>query len=187
MTEFDVPAATQDELLDAARRGELSQSDDPTAVPVSVDTLIRDDAVQEVSTFEDGSIQVVERERPVVVPKGMVTPLAVTGCRVTSGSGSSNYSTCKVHYRTHVFSYGFYANFTITPYYDQITWAGSQFQEYVIGHSRNEWGVSVIKSNESSTGPAHAALWIDYTTGLYEIRKGVRLKVGGNTYWQENQ
>jgi hypothetical protein len=41
--------------------------------------------------------------------------MAVTGCTVRTGSGYNAYTGCKVHYRTHMFSYGMYANFTITP------------------------------------------------------------------------
>lgn len=190
MTEFGVPANTQEELLAALKEGDMGLANSPDARPVSVETEARDGSTFEISTYADGSIAVIEREIPVVVKPGTVTPYAVTGCSVSSGSGYSNYTGCKIHYRTHVFSYGFYANFTLVQglYNDQITRAYGQFQEYAVGHTRDSWSLRVLKATETSSGPAHAELAIVYTVspGIGQVTKGVRLKVGGNSYWQEN-
>ncbi|RPF28212.1 hypothetical protein [Georgenia muralis] len=190
MTEFGVPADTQDELLASLKEGDLGLANDPDAGPVSVETEVRDGSTFEISRYFDGSIEVTEREIPTAAEPGVITPYAVTGCSVSGGSGYSNYTGCKIHYRTHVFSYGFYANFTLVQgyYNDQITRAYSQFQEYAVGHTRDSWSLRVLKATETSSGPAHAELAIQYTIypGIGQVAKGVRLKVGSNTYWQEN-
>lgn len=191
MTEFGVPADVQDRLLEDALAGVLSDADDPSATPVEITTEQRTDATFEISRFEDGSIQVVEYEKPVEVKTrpGEVSTMAVTGCSTSGTTSVVTYSGCKVHYRTHVFSYGFYANFKIyTSGNDLISSVSGAFQQYAIGHTRDSWNLATVKQVESSTGPAHARLSITYNVMPYlgQIQKGVRLKVGGNKYWQEN-
>lgn len=189
MSKFGVPEQTQDQLLDAlANEGDVGLANSPDATPVSVDLTEMDGSTFEVAVYADGSISVVEREIPVEVEPGLITPMAVTGCTVTSGSGYVAYQGCKVQYQTHVFLYGFYANFSITPGYDSIDTVFGQFQGYAIGHSRDSWNLRILKRYENSAGPAHAELAIEYTIlpGVGQVTKGVRLKVGSNSYWQEN-
>lgn len=188
MSQYGVSRKVQDRLLAQATRGKVLLADTPAAVPVRTAAKDEGTAVSTVSTYEDGSISVVTREKPREIKAGVVTPFSVTGCSFVSGSGYASYSNCKVHYRTTVFSYGFYANFSITSGYDAISNAYGFFQQYAIGHSRISDSLRVLKATESSTGPAHAELAIEYKVlgGVGgQITKGVRLKVGGNQYWQE--
>ncbi|HLR95528.1 MAG TPA: hypothetical protein VK053_13455 [Jiangellaceae bacterium] len=190
MTEFGVPESTQDDLIEGIKHGDMGLANDPTATPVTVEHTERDGSTLEISRYADGSVAVTEQDIPRDVEEGAVTPQDVTGCSVGGGSGFVNYTGCKVHYRTHVFSYGFYANFTIVQgtNNDQITRAYDRFQQYAIGHSRASWSLRVLKGNETSSGPAHAELAITYNIlpSFGQVTKGVRLKVGSNTYWQEN-
>ncbi len=191
LTEFGVSAETQDELMDAARRGDFGMAEDPRAVPVSVEQRVVRGSDREVLRYSDGSVSVLETQRPTVLQSGLgISPAAVTGCTVRSGTGYTNYTGCKVHYRSHIFSFGFYANFSTHPGInnDQISSARSQFQDYAIGHSRASWSLRIIKQRETLAGPAHALLAIEYNIlpNLGQVTKKTRLKVGSNTYWQEN-
>ncbi|HHW84555.1 MAG TPA: hypothetical protein GX743_12240 [Actinomycetales bacterium] len=189
MTEFDVPTTVQDRLLSEARIGNFGLANSGEAEPVSVDVVRTADVEREVSRYADGSISVLESEIPTEVDPGAAAPRAITGCTVVSGSGFKNFSGCRIHYQSHIFSYGFYADYMYgNGGWDQIYRAYDQFQGYAIGHSRDSWALKVIKQHESSTGPAHAQLSIVYNVlpAFGQVTKGVRLKVGGDRSWQEN-
>lgn len=59
-----------------------------------------------VSRYQDGSISVLDHDVPRELPTGSVTPDSGTGGCTVGGSGS------RVRHRTHIFSFGFYVNFT---------------------------------------------------------------------------
>ncbi|GIG23079.1 hypothetical protein Cch01nite_38030 [Cellulomonas chitinilytica] len=189
MTEFGVAPEVQDRLLNKGLAGGLNDADVRGAKPVSVTNEARGGSAVTISTYADGSIGVVERELPRVVKPGGATTFSVTGCRVVGGSGWASYTNCKVHYRTTIFSYGFYANFTTTTSWDSISSVGSPFFTYAVGHNYESHQLRILKGVESASEPAHAELAIIYNVAAGiggQVTKGVRLKVGGNQYWQEN-
>ncbi|WP_139107634.1 hypothetical protein [Oerskovia enterophila] len=188
MTEFGVAADVQDALLDKARHGQSLLADSETADPVSVTEFTRDASDFEVATFEDGSISVVEREIPVVVPEGTFQPRAVTGCTVGGGPTYTTYNNCKVHYRTPIFSYGFYTSFTMTGSSATISTANQMFHEYSVGHLRDSWNLTVARKTGNAANPAHVQMRVTYTLypGVGQINKGVRIFADGLKYWQQS-
>lgn len=195
MTKFGISPSEQSALLSRALRGEPLLADVQGANPVSVRQQ-RDlgGSRSEIATFADGSINVTTydlvRRQPGSSDRALsaATPAAVTGCSSSSGSGYVSYRNCKVHYRSIVFSYGFYANFTTTSYWDQIDSVWGYFLEYAIGHSEASNTLLIRNKTEDPGVPAHAELTIRFNVlpSFGQISKGVRLKVGSNTYWQEN-
>lgn len=188
LTEFGVDRQTQDKLIDDAKSGKLTLADNPESEPTSVEKFTRSGSNFEVNRFADGSISVVEREVPQKVDPDSITPLAVTGCTISGQGSYTLYSNCKVHYRTAVFSYGFFSTFTMNGSSSGIRSAHDQFHEYSVGHNRISWALKTIKSSGTQSSPAHVQLSIRYSIWpqVGEVTKGVRLKVGGSSYWQEN-
>lgn len=80
----------------------VHQADEPDDTPINVEKSETAEATFEALTFDDGSIRVVEREKPVEV-KGEIGALAVTGCSTSGTNHYTSYSNCKVHYRSAVF------------------------------------------------------------------------------------
>lgn len=188
MAEFGVPADTQDRLIEEALEGVVHQADEPDATPINIEKSETAEATFETLTFDDGSIRVVEREKPVEV-KGEIGALAVTGCSTSGTTHFTSYSNCKVHYRSAVFSYGFYTNFTIYESgNDRINWVGNMFHEYSIGHARLSWRVGINRATQSGSSEAYATQTIEYRIEPYigQITRGVRICVGGNRYYQQN-
>jgi hypothetical protein len=186
LTEFDVDPAVQDRLIEGTKAGEISLADSNSAAPTSVETEIRNRSEFTVSTFADGSIFVVEREIPAAADGGAGTN-AVTGCTIRGGSDYTTYAGCKLHYRSHIFSYGFYANFTQSGgNLGVITRAFGRFQDYAIGHSRESWGLRIVKARSNSAGPAKARLRINYNINpdVGQITKKICLVVSGRSYGQ---
>ncbi|MFC4629641.1 hypothetical protein ACFO6V_15445 [Promicromonospora alba] len=187
MTEFGVPEDTQDELITNALAGVLPLSEDPSAEPVSTESGENSDSTFQVLRYSDGSLAVREIEKSTAA-SGTRGVQAVTGCSHSGTTHFTTYSGCKIHYRTVVFSYGFYASFRIYGSgNDSVISAGSKFQEYSIGHSRLDWRLRIINQTEDPGNNAHIELSIRYLIlpSVGEIQKGVRLRVGSNKYCQK--
>jgi hypothetical protein len=186
LTEFNVDGAVQDRLIAGTKAGETSLADSGTAEPTSVKTEVRDGTEFTVSTFADGSIFVVERELPTAA-NGGIGANAITGCNIGGGSDYTTYTGCKLHYRSHAFSYGFYASFTQSGgNLGVITAVSGKFQDYAIGHSRDGWALRIVKARSNSSGPAKARLSINYNINpdIGQITKKICLVVSGRSYGQ---
>lgn len=190
LTEFGVSPEVQDRLLATTRAGGVALADSGLEAPLSVESFERDGSRYAVSTYSDGSIFVEEREIPIEVEEGEVAPMAITGCTISGGSGYTTYNRCKVHYRSHVFSYGFRATFTQIPgSKGTISWVGEKFQDYAIGHWRVRWSVSIRQASSSvSAGPAKARLLVEYNIlpAAGQITRYLCLRVSSSSYSQAN-
>lgn len=188
MTEYGVPESVQDELIALTLAGGLPLSDVEGAVPESVERVESSSSSVDVSRYADGSISVVEVEKPAA--SSGITPFGISGCSFSSGSGYASYTNCKVHYQSTVFSFGFYANFSIAAgaNNDRITWAGSKYLVYSIGHLLTSSSVWVEQSVETASRDASAVYTatFDLWPGVGSVTRGTRLFVGDNTYWQDN-
>ncbi len=191
LRQYGVSAAIADDLIDLGRAGVLSDADTPGAVPVSVDRYRRDGIFYEVSRYRDGSVAVLESDVPREVQAGSAAPNSGIGGCTVAGSGSSytTYTGCRVRYRTHLFSFGFYVNFTQNDAYATIGKVYGKFHDWAIGHEKQDWGLTVVTKRGKSSSPAHAYMWIEYLTGIGSvsatINKGIRFKAHGTRYWHE--
>ena len=191
MTEYGVDTSVQDELIALTLAGGLPLSDVEGAAPESVERVESVASTVDILRYADGSVSVVEVQKGnVAPPKGAIAPRAVTGCSYAAGSGYANYSNCKVHYRSAVFSFGFYANFSIHPgaNNDKVSWAGNKFLEYSVGHmltSSSAWVEQSVESTSRNASAVYTATF-DLWPGIGSVTRGTRLWVGDNTYWQES-
>lgn len=191
LLQFGVSAATATRLVERAEAGLLSEADTPGAVPASTERYTQNGVAYLVSRYQDGSISVLDHDVPRELPTGSATPASGIGGCTVGGSGSSytTYTGCRVRYRTHIFSFGFYVNFTQNGSYATVGKAYGKFHDYAIGHEKKSWSLKVIRERGTSANPAHVQLAIEYLTGIgpisVTINKGIRFKAHGTQYWYE--
>lgn len=194
LSDYDVPISTQDSILETLEAGELPLSSTPGATPVSVESFEKDGMAVELSTYSDGSITALETEMPTEVSSstasdGDYSPNAITACNVVYQPSAKFYTSCKVHTRTATWSYGFFANFTIyNSGLDKVTRAWAPFLEYTVLHSPVDYqGPGIRYSTENSSRPAEGYYMIMFkmdTLPYAQFWSQVKIRVGGNTYWQ---
>lgn len=187
LTEYDVPSATQDELIAELLDGGTWDSMSGVA-PVSSSVVPDPGYTTTVSRFADGSVEVSRVEAPTAVSStGFITPFAISGCSSTT-SGTKKYITnCTVDKWTGVIRLTFKADFTyVTPGYDYIDrvfeksifWAGAS------GITVDEFGVS--KKYENAAGPARANLTVIGSSIAGSSSSTLGLRVGAGGAYQVN-
>lgn len=186
---FDVPAATQNELIDNYEAGQQWDSLTSDATPASVEVVSSDGVEWTVNRFEDGSVRADGIGGGSASLGGnddsgdSVVTLGVDGCGYSSGA-YGNFFNCHIYYWVGLVQLGFYANFSINSgaNNDQITtvWGGELFAGG--GCSQSVPTASIVKGTESSTGPAVAGLTAQATTCVTNgtINFPSYLHVGGN-------
>lgn len=189
LSAYGVPEETQEHLIGMAAKGHLPMSDTPGTIPISTEFFEREDVFLELKRYADGSVSAVELDKGNNLQEGSVAPKAITGCAQTIGSGYTNYTNCRIHYRSLVFSYGFYGSFTIVPgdNNDMITGVGSPFLEYALGHKEVSRKLNISQERETVSSDATATLTITFEVlkGVAgSVTRGVRLLVGGNSFRQ---
>lgn len=101
--EWGVSSQVQDGLVELLENGELLDSM-RAGEPSSSELLDDGDSLVRIDTYPDGSILVLEVEKPDedLPPSSGVGPLAnsLTGCSVSSGGGWASYSNCLVKANT---------------------------------------------------------------------------------------
>lgn len=185
MDELEISQPVQEVLILKIASGETLDSDSPTAKPVSVTRSSAGSFVTITSRYGDGSASRSEVEVPVAISPGSVTPLSVTGCTSTIGSGYANRSNCFVEHRTVSVLANSRANYTLVQGgYDQITKAWDWGLQ-VIGGTYSNVSLKISQAKESSGGPAYATLLFDQTMTLDLAKRRVwmRLYVGGDSAW----
>lgn len=101
--EWGVSGQIQDELVNSLENGELIDSM-RAGEPSHIELLDDGDSLVRIETYPDGSILVLEVEKPDedLSPPSGVQPLtnSLTGCSASSGGGWATYSNCLVKANT---------------------------------------------------------------------------------------
>lgn len=184
-TENGVSPKTQADLLVRLENGVLPDSLKGGQEPVKSKTSIVGNETITVYTYADGSVTTGFSEIPRAVrgKPGQPSAYAVTGCAVSSWTGVSYYTNCRVGGNNGTTTLGFYANFTKSyAGYDSI---------------QNYWGVVVqcapgtcstpylngVKLSENSAGRAYVIYSTQYNAGPWATTTySLTLFVGKNTY-----
>lgn len=127
----DVNASVQRELVTGIENGKLPLSLVPTTKPVERTATVVNGFNRTTETFADGSIRLAEVQTVdgyIAEPHDFeATPMAaptasISGCRISSGSGYSNYDNCLVRGTTGAVTNWFYASWTYVQgaYNDQL-------------------------------------------------------------------
>ncbi|WP_157432174.1 hypothetical protein [Agromyces italicus] len=111
-TQWDVPVATQDVLLDGLQEGELWDAY-TGATPVRVVTESTAALNRTVTRYADGSVSVNEVEVPTLIPDGAILPRAISGCTQQTNAGVKYATNCRVYHTTGATSAEFYASYSI--------------------------------------------------------------------------
>lgn len=124
----DVSPDVQNRLLDGIEEGKWPQADMGEVEPVSTRTLQRNGNRETIAVYPDGSIAVsaVQQRSGTFNPQSFgvdsvdelhkvygIAPMAIGGCRYTSGSGYSTATDCSVYGSTATVAAGFRASYTI--------------------------------------------------------------------------
>jgi hypothetical protein len=204
MTDFwtvnGVDEAVQDDLLAGIERGVWPLADSGEAEPVSTVDVERNGNVETVQTYADGSIAVsavqvtegafdpssfaVDSEAELAeLAGGVLAPRAITGCKVASGSGYSNYTDCRVFGSTATVGAGFIASYTIVQgnLNDRILRHSGPFQQ--CGGAVCDVPYAAIEYlTEQSGRHAQVAYFFRWTVANGASATGsITLDVGGNS------
>lgn len=177
---FGVAEATQERLIDGLNRGAFPDSF-TDAAPVNEKTLKTETSVLTIRTFADGSISTTGiNASPASTSRG-VTPLSVSGCTVSSGSGYRTFTNCKVEGTNGNVSVWFYANYTLVQgAADYISWYGSAAASSVPGStSKPFW--SVVRLNELAGTRAQVSATTTWSYGVGSQTYTTSLGVGGDS------
>lgn len=188
-TQYDVPAATQDELLESLEQGELWDAIGGSD-PVNVTTNEHAGESETIERYADGSIVVTSVEVPAdpfaTDPIGGVTPFTVGPCESSStGSGYANRYDCKVFSTSGVVEMGFYMSYSLRQGgYDKITEVHSGYARATTGTIPTP-RATIAKANENSSGSAFAYVKQQYTAagGTASATVEMRGLVGNDTAW----
>lgn len=178
LTEYDVPAATQDALIAKLRGGELPDSWGGVA-PLSTNTSEVDGADVKVERFPDGSVTVTKVELPT--PEG-VASRGVSGCGTYTTAGQTHRTNCYVDRWDGVVWQNFRADFTyVDNGYDRIDSVGTESGGIVGASGGGKVRFGITKKYENAAGPARAEYVIDGTLPYvgYATR-GLGLQVGAS-------
>ncbi|WP_143465550.1 hypothetical protein [Leifsonia sp. NCR5] len=189
LAKFDVPVATQDELIARARAGQVWDASTPNAVPVSEERgVVKDGFEYDVKRFADGSVAYAGLEIPAVEQGGGPQGRAISQCRYQSGSGYSNATGCQIDgaWGT-IFVGAINVGYTLVQGgSDQMIDGGYGFQRCVYPTScsspvRVSW-------KKSENGSAAYQRWQADVSGGYlgTWNVWVQLNVGGDRAWQTN-
>jgi len=163
----------------------------PDAEPVGESAFVqvgdapyaKDGATVSVRWYADGSPAVSAVEKASEVPNGAIFPLSVQGCRVSSGSGYSNYNGCTVSAWWGTVQSAFRADFTLVQGgFDRINATYNGWQQCGVPTTCSAPYESQRKSVESTSGPA-TSRWQQTVTapwGSWEV--WIQLRVGGDSY-----
>lgn len=185
---FDVPESDQENLLQAVAQGELWDVYRGEA-PVSTEQQTIDGIDYTIDRFADGSFRAIGFEIPEVVqqdrPSGP-SPRAITGCRVTSGSGYSNATGCQIDGVWGTILLGATnVSYTIAqgnP--DRITSTGYGFQKCIVVSCSSP--TLVVFEPVEGSGPAYARWQSDISASYASWNVSFQLNVGGDSAWQTN-
>jgi hypothetical protein len=200
--EHGVPLKVRERLIQRVKSGEVPDSMDGSSAPVSA-TVDHVGVVQQTTeTFADGSVRVLEvQDQPGVITDpadpapvaaeadtGGATTFASTGvssCKITSGSGYSNYSNCLVKASDGSIGIWFYASWTLVQgaANDKLTWTGNPGQNCGWPYYCAAPWRSTYKSAESSSSRAGATYTTTYQHSLGTGTIYLSLTVGANTYY----
>lgn len=159
LTQYAVPAATQDALIAEIQAGGAWDSMDPAAVPTARRTTSAGGTLQTVATFADGSVLVTDAPAPKPTRPGGIAPMNFGQCVVVSSSSYHvTYENCFVSANNGVSRASFragYSKFSGAPAKIDYVEAG-QVECYVCNIS----GVNlrITRTQATSTRPATARM-----------------------------
>jgi hypothetical protein len=159
LTSYGVSQSTSQILIQKLQAGEIWESLDENAVPISTNSIRINGFDETIDTFSDGSIGVTKSE----VPTSALSRASLSKCQTSSGTGYVNYSNCLVVRDAIVFLMAFTTDFSIHPgpYNDTISRVyNPYFGSCFIGCS--ELTLNLNQKIESATSPANARLQMTF-------------------------
>lgn len=185
--QYGVSKQVQNRLHAKVLRGQVLDSMKHDVAPVIEVERATADFTTTIATYPDGSISVSEKEQPqdaLVAGPEVISPMSISGCTTSSGSGYSSRSNCLIKESNGYLHLQFRANYTIVNgAADYISWVGS-------GSASSSWGtasdahLSIVRRTESGS-PALAQIGAQYNGygGTVSYTGYAFLNVGGNTAW----
>lgn len=184
-----VSAEAEETILEAARTGAPLLADDPAATPVKTERVQRNGFTVIVRTFADGSFSEAGTELAVKAPApGTVAPMSVDGCTVSSVTGGTKYTGCKVYYWQGSIAMSFFVTYTIfTSGNDKINsvWGENTSAPF---YGQSNASLSISRATEGASGPALARYYVGLTGTISGVpvntSRTLSLNVGGNAAWE---
>lgn len=184
-TKYGVDEATQDRLIASMEEGDLIDALSSGEEPVSAEEILRDGVIEVVYTYQDGSVAVTSLENPEPLLPGSISPRAVSGCTINSGSGYVTATNCLVNHTAAYASLSFRANYqryasatggSISPRY------GTDVISSTIG-SISSQSLTLVRANSTATEPAVATLYGYLSGGVFSEDLYLSLRVSGSAAW----
>ncbi|MCR2043797.1 hypothetical protein NSA23_06645 [Anaerosalibacter massiliensis] len=182
LDELNIDKTTQDNLINKLENNQIwdcMDEEQVSKIPENYFNVSIDEPVKRY-TFPDGSVIETKLELP------MISPSAVTGGSVSSGSGYTSVRGAKVSTKKGLVGMGFYADYTnVNGAYDYISRVYDSWVK-VVGGSYSNRKLKIVKKREDISGPAEAKLsadvsWVGGVTGAGT--EWLKLRVGKDKAW----
>lgn len=184
LNQYGVTESTQNELIEKINNGQILDSMKEGAEAVSVYKINNSDVVETVAVYPDGSISVtgIEPNNDEFREHDNITPFAIEGGSIISGSGYTGYKDRRVYHNTGIINAQFQADYTIvnggndfiSNVYDE------KIMVFLGNHSNTN--LKIVRRTETLDNPAQAKLSFDlkYYTGAFSGNVFLQLFVGNN-------
>jgi hypothetical protein len=180
LTENGVESSVADEITHSFEEGDLPDS--ATGVePTHTETITNADESITRTFYPDGSVSVTGREiaAPLSTDLGGVTPMAISGCSVSSGSGYYVFRNCAIYGGNGVVYMGFHATYQfINGAYDKISSHNGPYQQCVVTCDVPYFAGA--KLSENSSGNAYVTYFMRSTLATASRTSSLTLSVGGD-------
>ncbi len=188
LDELGIDETTQDSLINKLEKGEIWDSMDKeqvSQIPEDYFNVSEKEPVKRY-TFPDGSVIEQKIEIPTTKSQSNISPSAISGGSVVSGSGYTTYKGVKVSKTSGLMGMGFYANYTFVQGGSDIIESVYDRWVKVVGGSYSVDTFQITRKTEVSGNPATAKLiadisWVGGVTG--SGTEWLYLNVGNDRAW----
>jgi hypothetical protein len=186
LTKFEVPAGTQDALVQKVVANQLWDVYSKAAKPVVTEHKVIDGFNYTINRYEDGSLSASGLEIPRVVSTTGVTPMSLSQCHYTSGSGYSNATGCQIDgiWGTVLIGAANMSYTLVNGAADKITGYGYGYQKCYFPTTCSSPTKVASSYQEVGSAQAYAKYQADVsaTSGSWNV--WVQLNVGHDTAWE---
>jgi hypothetical protein len=162
MSSHQISEQDQAGILAKLRAGDLPDSSQPGAIPVSSSSVIEGNWETVTSRFADGSVLVSGLER-AVVPAGTFRPNSISGCSYSTGSGYTTATNCRIYQDSSIGTIEFRANYQRYSGGSQITNARQASMSTRYG-TADAPSLTIAVAKGNATVPAVATAHTKYTS-----------------------
>lgn len=185
---YGVNEQIQNDLINKFNSGQSWDSFKQDSEPVSSHEVNTENGIENINTYQDGSITVSSVTPDIVDVDEFISPMAVDPGTIGSGTGYRTYKNAKIHFSNGIATASFYSNFTIIQGGNDFIERISDEKVTVLGGTMSNLTLKMVRKTETLDDKAEAKLEFIYNT--FNSTAGgnfwMKLTVGGDSYKETN-